>query len=290
MARSAAVVSLPGMAAPACVLIGLLAVPPTLAAQTAPASADYPVGERSRVEMMGTLWSPARDLRVASRASGVSGATRAGGRDPGGASPRFLDLRMRVRPGGRHRIHLDYVPVRYAAVTTLDGRLVLGGVDFEPGTPIASTLTWRTWRAAWGYDLIRLARGSLGLLAEARYTDMRIALNRAAGAPCEPAPTACELTRARRLAPAVGAALRLYPSPVIGLGAEASLVGMPPGIGGLLDPGGDHLVYDVHATLNFLEGFGLQIGYRSQRLNVETAGHAADLLLEGVYAGALLRF
>ena len=289
MARTAADALLLRALVPACTLIGLFALPAEAAGQTAAPSADRPVGEYYRVEMLGTLWSPARDLSVASRAAGVTGATLAAASDPGGAAPRFLDLRTRVRLGRRHRIHFDYAPVRYAAGTTLDSRLVLDGGDFEPGVPLASTLAWRTWRAAYQFDVVRLARGSLGLLAEARYTDVRVGLNRATGAACESVP-ACELTRAQRLAPGLGAVLRLYPSPVIGLGAEASVLGIPEGIAELLDPRGERFVYDLHAILNFLEGFGLQVGYRSQKLNLETSGQTADLKLEGVYAGALLRF
>ena len=84
--------------------------------------------------------------------------------------------------------------------------------------------------------------------------------------------------------------MRLYPSPVIMLGAEASLLRTVPGIAKVLGYSGEHFAYDVHAALNFVEAFGLQLGYRSRRLHLKTADHDADLRLEGVYVGALLRF
>ena len=286
MARTAADASLPRAVALGCLLIGLVLLPHPAAAQFAPAPADYPVGELYRVEMLGTLWSPARDLTVASQTSGVSGTTLDASGDPGAAAPRFADVRIRLRLRRQHRIHLDYLPIRYAADTTLDGRLVLGGIDFEPGVPVDSTLTWNTWRLAYEYDVIHLARGYLGLLGEVRYTDIEVALDRA----CDAASSVCDFTRRRRLAPAVGGVVRLYPSPVIGLAAEASLLRMPPGVDDLLGHPGRHLSYDVYATLNFLEPFGLQVGYRSLNLNLETTEQAAELKLQGVYAGALLRF
>ena len=135
-----------------------------------------------------------------------------------------------------------------------------------------------------------MARGSLGLFAEAGYTDVRIAQDSASGAACDTATPACELARLRRPVPGVGGVVRLYPSPVIMLGAEASLLRTPAGIGKILGYAGEHLAWDVHAALNFVEAFGLQLGYRSRRLRLQTTDHDADLRLEGVYVGALLRF
>ena len=62
------------------------------------------------------------------------------------------------------------------------------------------------------------------------------------------------------------------------------------GIGDFLGYTGEHLAYDVHAVLNFIHAFGLQVGYRSRNLSLRTTEQDHDLKLEGVYAGALLRF
>lgn len=267
-------------AARGCLLIGLLAGASTAAAQPAPARTDLPVGEGYRVELAGTLWGPAQELTIGSLPSGPT--TSASGA-PGAFAPRFLDARLRLRLSRRQQVHLDYLPVRYAADTALDGRPA-------PDGPVASTLTWKTWRVAYEYDVIHRARGSLGLFAEAGYSDVRVARTAAPGTSCGPTAAGCELARMRRPVPGVGGVVRLYPSPVIMLGAEASLLRTPPGVGRLLDYTGEHVAYDVHATLNFVEGFGLQVGHRSRRLHLKTAGHDADLKLEGLYVGALLRF
>lgn len=272
-----------------CLLIALLRADPA-AAQFSPAPADFPVGELYRVELLAGLWAPAQDLTATSLVSGVSGTTLDATGNSGAAALRFKDVRLRVRPHRRHRVLLDYLPTRYPAGTTLDRGLVLQGIRFEPGVPLGSTFTWNTWRLAYEYDPIHRARGAAGLLVEARYTGLEIALDRAPGAACDAASSACEFTRRRRLVPAVGGVVRLYPSPVIGLGAEASLLRMPAGAGDLFGRPGQHLAYDVYAALNFLQSFGLQIGYRSLHLNLETTDHTADLKQEGVYVGALVRF
>ena len=289
-ALSAAGASLPRAAVRGCLLIGLLTCAHPAAAQLSPTPADFPVGELYRLELLGSLWPPAQDLTVASRGSGRSGATTSPAGDPGASAPRFFDVRVRLRLSRRQRVHLDYLPVRYAADTAPDDRPVPGDAGVEPGEPVASTLTWKTWRLAYEYDVLHLARGSLGLFAEAGYTDVRVAQDGAPGTACDAATPACELARLRRPVPGVGGVVRLYPSPVIMLGAEASLLRTPPGIGKILGYTGEHLAYDVHAALNFVEAFGLQLGYRSRRLRLETADHDVDLKLEGVYVGALLRF
>jgi len=276
----------PGAVARACLLIGLFACAHPATAQLSPAPADLPVGEGYRLELLGSLWPPAQDLTLAGRGSG--GTTSAEG-GTGASAPRFLDLRMRLRLSRRQRVHLDYLPVRYPAGTVLDDRPAPGDAGDGPGVPVASTLTWKTWRVAYEVDVIHLARGSLGLFAEAGYTDVRVALD-GAGARCDTVSPACEPARLRRPVPGLGGVVRLYPSPVIMLGAEASLLRTVPGIDRILGHAGRHLAYDVHAALNFVEAFGLQLGYRSRRLQLETADYDADLRLEGVYVGALLRF
>ena len=275
-------------AARGCLLVGLLTCAPSAAAQVSPAPPDFPVGELYRVELLGSLWSPAQALTVASRGPGASGSHAGSAGDAGAAAPRFLDLRARLRLSRRQRVHFDYLPVRYAADTALDGGPA--GGDAEPGVAAASILTWKTWRLAYEYDLVHVARGSLGLFAETGYTDVRVALDGASGAGCGAAFPACEFTRLRRPVPAAGGVVRLYPSPVIMLGAEASLLRTPPGISDILGYASEQLAYDVHAALNFIEAFGLQVGYRSRRLQLRTTDRDADLEVEGVYMGALLRF
>ena len=271
-------------------LLGLLACPHPATAQLSPAPAGLPVGEGYRLELLGSLWPPAQDLAVAGRGPGGAGATTSAAGDPGASAPRFLDLRVRLRLSRRQRVHLDYLPIRYPADTALDDRPPPGGAGSQPGVPVASTLTWKTWRLAYEYDLIHLARASLGLFAEAGYIDVRVSREGAPDAGCAAATPACELARLRRPVPGVGGVVRLFPSPVIMLGAEASLLRTPSGIGKILGYTGEHLAWDVHAALNFVEAFGLQLGYRSRRLQLRTSDRDADLKLEGVYVGALLRF
>ena len=273
----------------ACALLALLACTHPATAQFSPAPA-FPVGELYRIELLGSLWPPAQDLTVTSRGSGAPGATTGAAADEATAAPRFTDLRARLRLSRRQRVHLDYLPVRYPAATTLDRGPAPEGTGLEPGVPAAATLTWKTWRLAYEYDLIHMTRASLGFIAEAAFTDVQVVLDHAAGAGCDAASAACDLARLRRPVPAGGGVVRLYPSPVIMLGAEASLLRMPAWAGDILGYTGEHLAYDVHAALNFIEAFGLQIGYRSRSLRLRTTDHDADLELEGVYVGALLRF
>lgn len=286
LAGTAAGPAVPRAVALACLLLGALACAQPARAQLSPASTDFPVGELHRIELLGSLWPPAQDLTVAHRGSDASATTTGAAGGPGTAVPRFMDLRVRLRLSRRQRVHLDYLPVRYDAVTAPDRPASPAGAEPRPAAPVASILTWRTWRLAYEYDLIHLTRGSLGLFAEATYTDVRIARDPA----CADGSRACELARMRRPIPAVGGVVRFYPSPVIMLGAEASLLRMPWGIGDFLGYSGEHLAVDVHAVLNFIDPFGLQVGYRSRNLSLRTTEHDYDLKLEGIYAGALLRF
>ena len=86
----------------------------------------------------------------------------------------------------------------------------------------------------------------------------------------------------------MGAVMKVYPLRVLGITTEITGIRLPKGIDE--NYGGEYVDFDIYGTLNFTEKIGAQIGYRS----VDMAGFfetdTADLRLEGMYVGALLRF
>ncbi len=260
-------------------LAAALTVASPAAAQFFGQPSDLPVGEDYKVEVLAGMWSPTPDISLSSDAFGIAGTTIDFANDLGIASERFGEMRVRLRPGRKHRFRLDYIPIRYAAQTEVERRLVFRGIEYNVGVPVTSAITWRAWRIGYEYDVIHRARGYFGLILEAKYTDVEASLDTAFGR---------EFARARGPIPALGGVVRIYPISVLAVTAEASFFRLPQNM--LESFEGEYLDYDISGTLNFTEQLGAQIGYRSLNLNVTSDEDAADLKLDGVYFGALLRF
>ena len=257
----------------------LLAVASPAAAQFLGSPGDLPIGEAYHVELLGGMWTPTPDITFSSDAFGIAGSDIDLVDDLGIGTQRFGELRLRLRPGRKHRFRIDYVPIRYSADAIVERRLVFRGIAYDIGVPVTATLTWNAWRLGYEYDLVHRTHGYFGIIAEAKYTEVEAALTSEFGR---------EFARARAPIPAIGAVVRIYPLPVLGITAEVSGFRLPEGIDE--NARGEYVDVDVYGTLSFSEHLGAQIGYRSLDLNFRFEDDSGRLKLEGLYVAALLRF
>lgn len=256
-----------------------LGLAPSASAQFFGQPSDLPLGEDYHVEVLAGMWSPSPEITVASDAFGIAGTSIDFANDLGIASQRFGEFRLRLRPGRKHRFRIDYVPVSYAAQATVERRLVFRGIAYDIGVPVNSTMVWRTWRLGYEYDVVHHRRGYAGVILEARYTEIEAQLDAAFGS---------EFARARGPIPAIGAVVRVYPVQMVGVTAEVSFFRLPDNL--VRDYSGRYVDLDIYGTVNITQQLGAQFGYRSLDLNVTTDEDLADLRLNGLYLGALLRF
>jgi hypothetical protein len=260
-------------------LTALLAIASPATAQFFAQPADLPIGEGYHVEIFGGLWTPTPEISISSNAFGIAGTDIDFVNDLGIGSERFGELRLRLRPGRNHRFRIDYMPISYATQTVVERRLVFRGIAYDIGVPVSTALSWTAWRLGYEYDIVHRSRGYFGIIIEAKYTDVEASLD---------TPFGREFTRTRGPIPAIGAVLRIYPVPFLGITAEVSGVRLPSNL--LETYTGEYVDVDIYGTLNFIEQFGVQIGYRSLDLSVSSDEEAGALKLEGIYLGALLRF
>ena len=256
-----------------------LGVAPARAQFFTPAS-DLPIGEQYNVEVMAGLWSPSPEIMVSSNAFGIVGSEIDFDQDLGIGSERFGEIRIRLRPGRKHRFRIDYIPIRYTAEAVVERQLVFRGISYDVGVPVSSSVSWDAWRLGYEYDLIHRSRGYFGVLLEARYTDIEASLA---------APFGREFTRARGPIPAIGGVLRLYPARMVAIAGEFSIFRVPDGAR-LDEFSGEYVDYDFSAIVNVTESFGIQAGYRSLDLSVTTSEDFGEMKLGGAYFGALVRF
>lgn len=260
-------------------LATVLAFASPAAAQFFGQPSDLPIGENYHVEVLGGMWSPSPNISISSDAFGIAGTAINFASDLGIARERFGEVRLRLRPGRKHRFRIDYVPIRYSAQTVVERRLVFRGIAYDVGVPVSSTISWTAWRLGYEYDIVHRSRGYFGIILEAKYTDVEASLDATFGR---------EFARVRGPIPAIGAIVRVYPLRVLAVTAEVSGVTLPRDLLGSYS--GEYVDIDVSGTLNFTEQLGAQFGYRSLDFSASSDEDAANLKLDGFYMGALLRF
>ncbi len=262
-------------------IAGVLIGGALLAARSAAAqpSSGGVVGETYHVELLGGLWNPTPSLVVASEQLGIPGTPIDLVADLGVARERFREFRFVGRLARKHKLRVQYLPVRYAAEAVLARDLVFNGVRYRLGVPVSAGLTWRTWRLGYEYDVVARERWLAGLILEAKYTDVEMRLD---------SPLAAEFARARGPIPALGGLVRAYPVSNAALTLELTAFRVPEQLDD--DIRGQYVDLDVYGTLNFSQNFGLQLGYRSIDVSYLVDRDSGDLSLKGFYYAAVVRF
>ena len=78
-----------------------------------------------------------------------------------------------LRPAKKHKFRFEYTPIKYQAETVLNRDIIFNGIEFPVSIPIESEVIWRAYRFAYEWDFVYRDRGFVGLVLEAKYTDVR---------------------------------------------------------------------------------------------------------------------
>jgi hypothetical protein len=261
-------------------LLGALAVPRLAAAQYGAGPLENrAIGETYRVEVTAGLWNPTPDMVVSSHALGIAGTDIDIVNDLGVVRKRFGEFEVVLRPGKQHKFRLRYVPMSYEATTTVGRDIVFNGVTYHVGLPVNSALDWKSYRVGYEYDFFYRDRGFIGVLVEAKYTDVEVRLD---------SPVGSEFTRARGPLPAVGLVGRGYVAQMASLTGEVTLFHLPDRIDE--DYRGKYLDYDFYGTLNFTDHVGTRVGYRTIDVYYTVKDDSGKLKLGGLYFAGVIRF
>ena len=96
--------------------------------------------------------------------------------------------------------------------------LIFNGIEFPIAVPIQSDLKWKAYRFTYEYDFVYRDRGFVGLVLEAKYTDVTATLTNALD---------LEFVHARAPIPAVGLIGRGYVAPNIAITGEFTFFKLP---------------------------------------------------------------
>lgn len=265
----------------------LLLMTLTLSAATS-AFAQYPmprraasaVGENYRVEFSAFLWEPPPEIVVQSSVLDLPATTVDLAGDLGVEKQYLPEFRGVIRAARKHKFRASYIPIKYTAETTLEGTIVFNGTIYRVGVPVTADFEWRAFRFGYEYDFVSRDRGFVGLIVEAKYTDVKLELA---------ASGLSETAEARVPIPAIGGIFRVYPARNVSLTGEFTGFTLP----GDLTEGDDtatYLDWDIYGTVNFTNNVGVQAGYRTLDLSYRYDEDFGDFKLEGFYFGGVVRF
>jgi hypothetical protein len=243
---------------------------------------DPATGERYNVEVSYGLWNPTPEFEISSESLGIPGTLIDLVEDFGFEKKRLSDFRVVLRPAKKHKFRLGYVPIKYDVEGhILRQDIVFNGQLFRLGLPINAAADWKAWRFGYEYDFLYRDRGFIGVILEAKYTDINVDLD----APALPEP---EFARAKAPIPAVGVIGRGYLAKNLSVTGEFTMFRLPNGEDDEYQ--GSYYDFDIYGTLNFTNNVGAQFGYRSLDVSYTVKEDFGDLNLKGYYFSGVVRF
>ena len=247
------------------------------------AGSDRATGETYHVEVAGTLWNPTPEIVIASEGLGQLGDNIDFVNTLGIEKETFMQLKVVLRPAKKHKFRFEYTPIKYTAERTVPTTFVFNGQRFNIGIPVATELKWNAYRFGYEWDFVYLDRGFVGVVLEAKYTEVSATLTAAAVG-------AEQFTEARAPIPAIGFIARGYVVPNISITGEFSAFKLPETALDSEDYSAKYYDFDIYGTVNFTDNFGAQVGYRSFDVFYKVKRDTGTLNLSGLYFGGVARF
>src|SRR6266852_815079 len=103
-----------------CLFAGLSAALPAEAQYKArrPGSTNRATGETYNIELAGTIWNPTPEIIISSESLGIAGDNIDFVNTLGLPKSKFKQLKLVVRPGTKHKLRLEYTPIKYSGKNT----------------------------------------------------------------------------------------------------------------------------------------------------------------------------
>ena len=269
-----------------CLFGGLCIASPAAAQYGArPVGSDRATGETFHVELGGSIWNPAPAISISSESLGIVGDTVDFVKDLGIEKTSFKQVKVVLRPALKHKFRFEYTPIHYTAASTVTRTFTFNGQRFNLGLPVTTDLQWKAYRFGYEWDFVYTDRGFVGMLLEAKYTDIRASLAANFAGLSD-----VEFTEAKAPIPAIGVIGRGYVVPNISITGEFSFFKLPDATADPAKYGGKYYDFDLYGTVNFTDHLGAQLGYRSFDVFYKVKRDQGTMTLRGPYFGGVVRF
>jgi len=256
-----------------------------LLAAGAPVEAQFnvpvppPPGEDYHLEVGVLLWQPTPELSLNTDDLGPIGNEVDFVQEFGIEDKRFTEYRVTLKPGRKHKIRFQYVPIRYEQEATIQRQFVFAGRTYNVGIQAVADVEWKFWRFGYEWDFFSRSGGFLGLVTELKYNQVRAEID---------SPLGIELAEAKAPVPALGLIGRGYVSKNFSVTGEFTGFKVPDALTEEFD--GTFWDWDLYATVNLGRNLGLEGGYRSLDVRYVVSEDFGTLKMKGLYFGAAVRF
>jgi hypothetical protein len=239
-----------------CLVLAVVAIGarPAAAQYGAKPDSNRATGETYHVEISSGFWNPTPSIVVSSEQLGIIGSQIDGVEDLGFEKTRFTGFSVVLRPATKHKLRVQYTPIKYSAETVFQRDIVFNGIRYRVGLPVSSELKWDTWRFGYEWDFVYRDRGFAGLLLDVRYTSAEV--------------------RLESLVANVSATF------------EMSFLKAPT----IEDSSATYIDWDLYGTVNFNDHVGAQVGYRAFDVTYTIDQDFGDMVLKGIYFNGVVRF
>lgn len=192
----------------------------------------------------------------------------------------FPTLHVLVRPLKKHKIRLDFYPLRYSQTATLTSALNFNGQTYASGDAVTSSLHWNEWELTYEYDFVTSPRGFLGGVAGLNVYSVSGSMSDAnkSGTASVGIPM-----------PGLGAIGRYYFTPRFSAtGAFTGFV-LP---GGNTSTNGHVINVQGYATISLSKNVGIQEGYRffDAAHYFNSPVNTGEFQISGAFIGAVFRY
>ena len=261
--------------------LGLIGLPSVAAAQYRPAP-EAAVGENYHIEAAYGWWDAKPELIVNSESLGILGTDVDLIQDLGIEQHRLGKFDLVLKPGKKHRIRYQRLPIRYETdAFPVTRTFVFNGQRYTVGLPVSTSVDFSTNSFAYEYDFLYFPRGFVGANVGMKLTNIDVELQ---------SPIGDEFFRQSAPIPSIGFAGRGYVTRNLAVDAEMTFFRIPDRLEEIIEGDGSYNDFDIHGTYNFTRTVGAQFGWRKTTIFYETATDGGDLKFTGYYFGGVVRY
>ena len=240
---------------------------------------DPATGETYHVEAGWVFWNPGPNLSVASEQFGQVGTLISATDDLGIQKKMLGELRIVLRPAKKHKFRINYLPMSYTGQSTVHRQFVFNGISYGLNLAVATDLKWNTWTLGYEYDFVSRDRFFVGMVLQAKATDVEVTLT---------APIGSDFVVAKAPIPNIGGIARVYVAPNISITGEMVGMKIPDSVSP--DYKAHYFDFDLYGTVNFNDYVGAQVGYHSLDVGYTIKKDTGAFLMKGLYFGGVVRY
>lgn len=245
-------------------------------------SEPLPVGEDFHVELGLMFWTPTPTLLIGSDAFTVVGSPTVDFvQEFSLENERFREFRLVAKPGRKHKVRFNYVPVDYEKSAQIQRTIVISGRTFAVNATVNSDVEWKIWRFGYEWDFVSKSAGIVGLITELKYNTVTAVLT-------SPDTSVTATAQATAPVPTLGVIGRGYIAKTVSITGEFTAFKIPDSWSDTFNA--KFYDFDLYGTLNLGKNAAAQLGYRSIIADYVVDLDNGDLKLKGWYFGGMVRF